>query len=117
MPDQGQGVPGLHFNFSHSDLSHLVSVSSLYMYGLVSPEDVGGVPSCLAEVDLVSAVILVQGHLKQAVLSKQFKASGMISWQTHLNELWDVECEREQGDWNYVDQQPPVLSILRFNQS
>ena len=117
MPDQGQGVPGLHFNFLYTDLSLLVTVSSLCMYRLVSPEDVGGVPSCLAEVDLVSAVILVQGHLQQAVLSKQFKASGMISWQTHLDELWDVECEREQGDWNYVDQQPPVLSILRFNQS
>ena len=80
MPDQGQGVPGLHFNFLHTDLSLLVTVSSLCMYRLVSPEDVGGVPCCLAEVDLVSAVILVQGHLKQAVLSKQFKASGIISW-------------------------------------
>ena len=99
------------------DKVYLVYISIFRMYGLVSPEDVGWVPSCLAEVDLVSAVILVQGHLKQAVLSKQFKASGMISWQTHLDELWDVECEREQGDWNYVDQQPPVLSILRFNQS
>ena len=46
------------------DKVYLVSVSSLCMYGLVSPEDVGWVPSCLAEVDLVSAVILVQGHLK-----------------------------------------------------
>ena len=69
------------------DKVYLVSVSSLCMYGLVSPEDVGGVPSCLAEVDLVSAVILVQGHLKQAESSKQFKASGM---KTHLDELWDV---------------------------
>ena len=34
------------------------------VYGLVSPENVGGVPSSLAEVDLISAVILVQGHLK-----------------------------------------------------
>ena len=55
--------PSLRFNFAYG----LVSpgcVSSLCMYGLVSPEDVGGVPSCLAEVDLVSAVILVQGHLQ-----------------------------------------------------
>ena len=82
------------------------------MYRLVSPEDVGWVPSCLAEVDLVSAVILVQGHLQQAESSKQFKAPGM---KTHLDELWDVQGEREQGDWDYVDQQPPVLS--RLNQS
>ena len=61
------------------DKVYLVSVSSLCMYGLVSPEDVGWVPSCLAEVDLVSAVILVQGHLKQAESSKQFRVAGMIS--------------------------------------
>ena len=87
------------------------------MYELVSPEDVGWVPSCLTEVDLVSAVILVQGHLKQAELSKKFRAAGNFQAHTHLDELWDVEGERKQGDWNYVDQQPPVLSLLRSNQS
>ena len=46
------------------DKVYLVYVSSLCMYELVSPEDVGWVPSCLTEVDLVSAVILVQGHLQ-----------------------------------------------------
>ena len=46
------------------DKVYLVDILIFRMYGLVSPEDVGGVPSCLAEVDLVSAVVLVQGHLQ-----------------------------------------------------